>query len=59
MSRDEVILQTAQIKTSFNKDIMLQIKNLASNPKSQFFSKRDELLNLEIQLTNEEKEILK
>jgi hypothetical protein len=61
MTREE-LLQSAQNKTMFNKNIMQQITNLANNrdvPHNLFFTKRDELLKLEIQLTEEEKEVLK
>ena len=62
MAREEIILQSAQSKTMFNKHIMRQITNLANNraiKDNLFFTKRDELLDVEIQLTEEEKEILK
>ena len=62
MTREELILQTALIKTKFNNDTMCQIINLANNkdvPHHLFLTKRDELLKLEIQLTEEEKESLK
>jgi hypothetical protein len=61
MTREELLLQLAQNKTRFNKEIMRQITNLAHNrdvPHNLFLIKRDELLDLEIQLTEEEKEIL-
>jgi hypothetical protein len=62
MTREDIILQSAQSKTTFNKNIMCQITNLANNrdvPHNLFLIQRDKLLDLEIQLTEEEKEILK
>ena len=62
MTREEIILQSAQSKIMFNREIMRQITNLANNraiKDNLFFTKRDELLKLEIQLTQEEEEILK
>tara|TARA_R110000868_G_scaffold144079_1_gene362819 strand:- start:648 stop:836 length:189 start_codon:yes stop_codon:yes gene_type:complete len=61
MTREEIILQTAVIKTKFNNDTMCQIINLANNkdvPHNLFLTKRDELLKLLIELTQEEKESL-
>lgn len=56
MTREELLLEIAESKIMFNREIMLQITNLADY---QFLVKRDKLLDLEIQLTEEEKEILK
>lgn len=56
LTREELLLQIAESKIMFNREIMFQITKL---PDHQFLVKRDKLLDLEIQLTEEEKEILK
>ena len=56
MTREELLLQIAESKIMFNREIMRQITNL---PDHQFLVKRDKLLDLEIQLTEKEKEVLK